>query len=218
MIILREKNFSKGGDPLVKNDSDKMVDFGKVGLGVSGAIGLASGVEAGKSMYQGYKLKKEYNKVKNLKNNPVVRKKTKDFIKEYTKNIPIPGVSDKIIDNLRFAEKNAPKLDTIDKISTYGKWWNRSSNIDRTILNNAGDWAENGVNDFISKHSKELGEDGVSSMKKIPDLVRRGGKMGVYLKNAKGLGKAAASLGSVSGLLYLNGRSLQQGTNDVLKT
>lgn len=50
-------------------------------------------------------------------------------------------------------------------------------------------------------------------MKKLPGIARRVGKMGVALKNAKGLGKAAAGLGSASGLLYLNGRSLENGTD-----
>lgn len=224
MIVIRTKNYSKKqkeeneekAAPIIKNDQNKMVNLGKAGLGLAGAVGIGAGVEAGRSLYQGAKLKKDFDEVKHLKDNPALRKHAKKFIKDYTKNIPIPGLSDKIINSVRVAEKNMPKLDTIDKISTYGGWMNKASNIDRTVLNNAGDWAKNGVDEFLSKHSKEIGEDGVKLANKVPSIVRRAGKMGVHLKNAKWLGKTGAKIAGVSGLLYLNGRSLQQGTGDVI--
>lgn len=36
-----------------------MVNLGKAGLGLAGAVGLGAGVEAGRSLYQGAKLKKK---------------------------------------------------------------------------------------------------------------------------------------------------------------
>lgn len=214
MIILREKTYSREeGKRIVENDAAHMTNFGRVGLQASAGLGGLAAIETGRSLYHGARLYKKKKDLEKLKDDPKFRKVAKKIIKEQSEKIPIPGLGDSIIEKIRFAERNAPKFDKIDKINTAHKWWKRVGNLNRTILNNLGDYTEKGVNDVISKHSDELGETGIDAMKKLPGIARRVGKMGVALKNAKGLGKAAAGLGSASGLLYLNGRSLENGTD-----
>lgn len=210
MIIFRELKFSeKEGKPIINNDAAHMTNAGRIGLQAAGGLGILAGIETGRSLYHGSKLYKDINEIKQLKDNPNFRKVAKRIIKDQSKKIPVPGIDNKIIEKIKFAEQNFPKFDKIDKINTAYKWWQRSSKPNRTILNNLGDYTDKGVNEVVSKYGKELGEDGTKLVKRLPKLSSRFGKMGVALKNAKGLGKISATLGSASGLLYLNGRSLE---------
>jgi hypothetical protein len=56
-------------------------------------------------------------------------------------------------------------------------------------------------------------------MRRAPRIIEYGGRSALRLKNSKGLLKAAGAVGGVSGLMYVNGRSLQNpNTNNGILT
>lgn len=208
------KRFSKSKRDEAENkrstpkDANAMTALGKTGLQAAGVLGTAAGVELGRGAYHASKVAKDVSKVKKLKDNKVVREQVKNLIKD---KAPTKSIANDVIDKVRWAEKNAPEFSKIDKIQKSLNWWNKGSNLSRTVLNNADKYAKMGIDSYIDKHGAKMTEEEINALRRIPKTVRHAGKAATGLKNAKAIGKGALLVGQAGGLLYLNGRGLQEG-------
>lgn len=210
-MILKRKIFStdKAENSKSPKDANAMTQLGKVGLGAAGLLGLGAGIEGGRSMRYVPSLSKEIDNIKGLKDNKVIRSSIKDQLGR----IPIPGAKEIITDKVHFLEKNPPKFSKIDKFNRGVSILNKGSKLSRTILNNAEDYSKLGVEHLKKKHAGKLSKAEIDVLDKAPKTVGKASKMFLHWKNARGLGRGAKWAAGIGGLMYLNGRSLQQGSD-----
>lgn len=209
------KRFSKSKSDEAENkrstpkDANTMTALGKTGLQAAGVLGTVAGVELGRGAYHAAKVAKDVSEVKKLKDNKIIREHIKEVIRD---KAPTKGIANDVIDKVRWAEKNAPEFSKIDKVQKGLNWWNKGSNLSRTVLDNADKYAKMSVDSYIDKHGAKMTEEGLNALRRIPKTVRHAGKAATGLKNAKAIGKGALLVGQTGGLLYLNGRGLQEGS------
>ena len=221
MIILRKLFSSRKKNKKLENDVENkgprdaniMTQAGKVGLAGASGLGLMAGVEATRSAMNAPKIINDLKEIKTLKDNPYIRKEVKSQIKR----IPYPGASDVIVDKVRWIEKNPPKFSKLDKIEKGWRYLNKGSKLSRTVLQNAENYSGLAVEGLQNKYKGKLNEAEVNALKKVPKSVGRVANSLLHFKNAKLLGRGALALGSAGGLLYLNGRSLQEGSDRPIK-
>lgn len=192
-------------------DANFMTKAGTVGLTTAGALGLAAGVEGGRSLAMAPSLLKEVSELKGLKDNKSIRAEIKNRIKS-NPYLAASGLSDEIIDKVRWAEKHPPKFSKIDKINKGWNYLNQGSKLSRTVLGNAETYAGLGVEGLKNKYNGKLSQQEIELMNKAPKTVGRASKMLLRWKNARALGRGAKWAAGVGGLLYLNGRALQTGS------
>lgn len=98
------------------------------------------------------------------------------------------------------------------------KYWNKSSQPSRTVLNNASRYADIGVDRVVNKYGSVLKAPEKEAIKRVPIVIKRIAKSGTALKNAKAIGKVGLVAGQAGGLLYLNGRALETtGNRPIIK-
>lgn len=193
-------------------DANAMTAIGKTGLGLAGVGAAAAGVELGRGGYHAAKVAGDIGELYKLKDDKLIRSHAKDFIKS-NYIINRLGISDRIIDKARWAEKNMPEFSTLDRIQKGANWWNTASNQSRTVLNNAEHYAKMGVDNYIGKHKDKLSKGAIDRLNKLPTTVSNAAKAGTALKNAKLIAVPAAIAAQAGGLFYLNGRALQESSS-----
>lgn len=198
-----------------QRDANAMVTAGKLGFQVAGGAGALAGAEIGRSLYHANKVRKDLGELKKLKDNKEIRKSIKKAIIE---NEPIPFTGEKIVEKVKWAEKNFPKFSKVDKAQKAVNWWNKSSKLSRTALNNAERYTNMAIEHIIDKKGKGMTEEEKSILRKLPKSVKHAAKSGTALKNAKAIGKVGLVAGNAGALLYLNGRSLQTGADRPTKS
>lgn len=187
-----------------------MTKAGTVGLTTAGVLGLASGVEGVRSLSNAPSLMKDIKEIKDLKNN----KELRASIKNKLQNNPLlhsSGIDDKIIDKVRWVEKNPPKFSKIDRINKSWNYLNKGSKLSRTVLENADTYTKLGIESLKNKHKNSLTKKEIELLNKIPGFVKKGSNM-LHWKNARTLGRTAKISTAAGGLLYLNGKALQEGS------
>lgn len=216
MIILRNKIFSKRKknkkrDEESPKDANIMTKAGTVGLTTAGALGLAAGIEGGRALSDAPSLLKDIKEIKALKDNKAIRA---DVKRRLQNNIYLhaSGIDDKIIDKVRWIEKNPPKFSKIDRINKSWNYLNKGSKLSRTVLGNADTYTKLGIESLKDKHKNSLTKEELELLDKVPKSVKKGSRMLLRWKNARALGRAAKISSAAGGLLYLNGRALQEGS------
>lgn len=209
-----QKHFSTGShEQNPPKDARALKTTGKIGLQVAGLTAAAGGVELGRSAYHATTLVPELKQLKNLRKNKYLRSSIKQRIKE-----TLPGQADTIIEKTKWAESNFPKFSKVDKLQRGISLWNKTSQPSRTILNNAERYVGMGV-EGVKKHAgSKMTAQEKAALDSLPRTARKLAKTGTALKNAKALGKAAAVVGQVGGLLYLNGRALENQVPQPVKS
>jgi hypothetical protein len=232
MIILRQKsfaNFASLKHPHVRTqykedqkspaDANIMTNLGRTGLAVTGLIGGAGLVEGGRAVYNGAKTVKEGKQLLKEVKDPKVREALIGVTKAGGRAISSNGES--MVENLIHtgaSQYKGLKKSKIDRARIIANGWNRVSQLPRIVLLNSGDIAHKGVEYAIGKNPS-MSKESQSIMRRVPKIVEYGGRSALRLKNSKGLLKAAGAVGGVSGLTYVNGRSLQNpNTNNGILT
>ena len=182
-----------------------MTKAGTVGLTTAGALGLAGGVEGGRA------LSKAPSLLRDIKDNKAIRA---DVKRRLQNNVYIhsSGIDDKIIDKVRWIEKNPPKFSKIDRINKSWNFLNKGSKLSRTVLGNADTYTKLGIESLKEKHKGSLTEEEMKLLNRVPGSVKKASNMLLHWKNARALGRAAKISAAAGGLLYLNGRALQEGS------
>lgn len=192
------------------------VSAGKTGLAIAGGLGAASLAQAGRAVSYTPGLVKDFKDVMALRKNKEVRNMVKSEIRGTTAFIPVPGLSDQIINKLRNAEGvyNNTKFSTLDRIQKGYNILNQASNQSRTTLYNAGDWAKIAKGRLLKSHPTIAdNKNVVKVMDRGADEVGRFGKAALNFKNAKLLGRSALAVAGVSGAAYLHGKELKSYRN-----
>lgn len=188
-----------------------MTKAGTVGLTTAGALGLASGVEGVRSLSNAPSLMKDIKEIKDLKNNKELRASIKNKLRNNL-FLHSSGIDDKIIDKVRWVEKNPPKFSKIDRINKAWNYLNKGSKLSRTVLGNADTYTKLGIESLKEKHKGSLTEEEMKLLNRVPGSVKKASNMLLHWKNARTLGRAAKISTAAGGLLYLNGRALQEGS------
>ena len=188
-----------------------MQNVGRAGLIATGGVGLAAGIQAGRTASALSGVAKDVSEVMKLRNDPKFSKVVKEGIVSATKDTPIS--SKFIIDKLGQAKKiyNNTKFSKIDRMSKAYNALNTISNQNRTILVNAEDWARLGADKIkpqLNAESRVLVDKGVSNIGRLA-------KAGLRWKNAKLLGRIGLGLGAISGASYLHGKELQSYNDQI---
>lgn len=229
MIIIKRKLFSGIGnftiakrppvvnpesEPQTPRDADIMVKAGKVGLGTAGVLGAGTVIEGGRSLYHLGKTGKTAKTVlrdmtdnkelqnKLLKAGEIAASKvgigdipgaTREAAKSYIRN------STEIAKNL----KHSP----IGRIKLVGRIWKGLGNekVPRFILVNS----EYLTKEILAGATHDMSEKTKEQLKNVPKLAKHAANSGLHYRNMKYLGKGAAGLATLGGILYVNGRSLQ---------
>jgi hypothetical protein len=216
-------NYHKIENP---RDSNIMVGLGKTGLGVAGTLGVAGLAEGGRSTYNLYKAGKEtqglVSDLKGVKGDFKKRlskgisttiagqdPKTRSIINEVVKPMTNKAVnvgSESAQKGWKFWKslKHSP----ISKAQLGWNYWNKLSSLPRIALLNSETLGKIGINQ-VKKNINGITAQETKVLERVPKVLGRLGKSGIALKNSKGLLGAAATLGGVSGLTYVNGRGLQ---------
>lgn len=84
--------------------------------------------------------------------------------------------------------------------------------MSRTVLGNADTYTKLGIESLKDKHKNSLTKEELELLDKVPKSVKKGSRMLLRWKNARALGRAAKISSAAGGLLYLNGRALQEGS------
>ena len=205
-------------------DADLMVGAGKVGLAGAGVLGTGAVIEGGRSLYHLGKSGQSVKKVvKNIADNPELQRKLENVGKKALAAMEGEGgLSSSIVDSIKAGGKSFIKDSTeiaknlksspIGKAKLVGRIWKATGNesIPRFALLNA---------EYLSKTGLEkgLGKETAEKLSELPKLVGHLGKTGLHRRNMKYLGKGGAALASLGGILYVNGRALQDPRTGIRK-
>ena len=154
---------------------------------------------------------KDVKEIKDLKNNKELRASIKNKLRNNL-FLHSSGIDDKIIDKVRWVEKNPPKFSKIDRINKAWNYLNKGSKLSRTVLGNADTYTKLGIESLKDKHKGSLTEEEMKLLNRIPGSVKKASNMLLHWKNARALGRGAKISAAAGGLLYLNGRALQEGS------
>jgi len=224
----------QNGKPL-KNprDSNAMVAAGKVGLGGAAMLGGAGAYQFGKALHQVAKAGKEGKIAKDIiANNPGIEKKLIGAINSGVNKsvlgksvggvvsaltgVPSEKVGQIAIDkgkDIYGAYKNL-KRSPISRANFLWNTWNNISRAPRIVLLNSETAFNGAANSIIKNGGKKLTKEGEQVVRSAGKAAGHLANSGLYLKNSKGLFKGASALAGLGGLLYINGRSLQNPANN----
>ena len=188
-------------------DANIMTKAGTVGLTAAGGLGLTSLGLGASAIGQALPLRKDINNIKFIRKN----RKVRDLVKDQLRQQFGDAIEEKVRNKVHIAEKYFPKYDKIDIAVKGINTLNQGSKASRTVLKNAGRYADIAMTDFIDKYGNVLGEQEKQAIKLVPKSVKRGSKALLRWKNARALGRAAKWTAGIGGLLYLNGRAMQTG-------
>lgn len=184
-----------------------MTKAGTVGLTAAGGLGLTSLGLGASAIGQALPLRKDINNIRFLRKN----RKIRDLVKDQLRQQFGDSIEEKVRSKVHIAEKYFPKYDKIDIAVKGINTLNQGSKASRTVLKNAGRYADIAITDFVDKYGNTLGDKEKEALKYIPKSVKRGSKALLRWKNARALGRAAKWTAGIGGLLYLNGRAMQTG-------
>ena len=199
-------------------DANVMVKAGKVGLGAAGALGTGAVIEGGRSLYHFGKAGANIQQIaKDATGNKELQERLVRAGKRAAAAVGEGTGLESVINSagaaaksyLRDASGVAKNLkhSTIGRIKLIGNAWRglQNESVPRFVLLNS----EYLTKRALDKVTAGAGEDIKKPLEKVPKLVGNLAKSGLHGRNMKGLGKAAAGLASASGILYVNGRALQ---------
>lgn len=200
------------------NIANTTTNLGKVGLAGTALLAggsLVEGARAGKGVVE---VGKDLGELAKLRNDPTVRAEIKKLIQAGGDRVDNKlggvvklGLGDKAVDLVKKGEGfyNNTKFSTIDRAQKYWGFLNKGADLNRTILNNAGDWSEQGLNELKTKLGPEISDKTKQVIDKLPGSVRKTADSLTHFKNARALGRGALALGGVAGVAYYHGKSLQ---------
>lgn len=232
MIILRQKSFANFAslkhphgrtqyreDQKSPADANIMTNLGRTGLVVTSTLGGAGLVEGGRAVYNAAKTVNEGKQLLGEIKDPKVKEALIGATKAGGRAISSNG--ENLVENLiqsGASQYKGLKKSNIDRARIIWNGWNRVSQFPRIVLLNSGDIAHKGV-EYAIKKNPEMSKESQSIMRRAPRIIEYGGRSALRLKNSKGFLKAAGAVGGVSGLMYVNGRSLQNpNTNNGILT